>query len=295
MLYFWDEEVQPENKGPAMEQSLAQFVETVKAAIPKWAEGKPTKILKAEHAVTAEQLELSKRAYERLGQTIAKAEKPRPDEEPEEEPVEDGCKKPNKTAKGANEDMKIDKSKLTPEEITALEAIEKKAGIQEEPAPAEPTPTKKAAEPTPAAAPATEEEDIYKGLHPAVKTELERLRKQADAAEERELAEIAKKYEIIGKKTDELVPTLKILKAAGGDAYNQMIAVLDASVEVVEKSNIFGELGKRGGNGQSDAWAVIEKHAETIQKSAPTMTWAQAVDKACEQHPDLVHDYESGK
>lgn len=209
------------------------------------------------------------------------------------------------TQKGVISDMKIDKSKLTPEELAALEAIEKKAGIQEDPAPegngapaaTEPTatPTQKAAEP-PAAAPVSEgEEDIYKGLHPAIKAELERLRKQADTMEERELQEVAKKYEIIGKKADELVPTLKSLKAAGGDTYDQMIAVLDASVAAVEKSGLFTEVGKRGASGESDAWAAIEKHAETIQKSAPTMTWNQAIDKACEQHPDLVHDYESGR
>lgn len=302
---FWDDEVQPADKGPAMEQSLAQFVETVKAAIPKWAEGKPTKIAKAERTITAEQLEIAKRSYERLGDLIAKATKPEPANEPEEEePVEDGCQKPNKTAKGAQEDMKIDKSKLTPEEIAALEAIEKKAGIQEDTPPegngapaAEPaaTPTQKAAEP-PAAAPANEgEEDIYKGLHPAIKAELERLRKQADTMEERELQEVAKKYEIIGKKADDLVPVLKSLKAAGGNTYEEMIAVLDASVEAVEKSGLFSEVGKRGLGGESDAWTAIEKHAEAIQKSAPSMTWNQAIDKACEQHPDLVHDYESGR
>ena len=95
--------------------------------------------------------------------------------------------------------MKIDKSRLSPEELTALEAIEKKAGIQDEPAPTgDPTPAdvnKGASSPAAPAAgqePAGGEEDIYKGLHPAVKAELERLRKSADAAEDRELAEIAK-------------------------------------------------------------------------------------------------------
>lgn len=302
---FWDEEVQQADKGPAMEESLEQFVETVKAAIPKWVEGKPTKILKSERTITAEQLELSKRAYKHLGQIITKAETQQPAEEPEEGPVEDGCQKPKKTAKGAQEDMKIDKSKLTPEELVALEAIEKKAGVQEDPAPegngataateSPATPTQKAAELPAAALASVGEEDIYKGLHPAIKAELERLRKQADTMEERELREVAKKYEIIGKKADELIPTLKSLKAAGGDAYDQMIAVLDASVAAVEKSGLFTEVGKRGASGESDAWAAIEKHAETIQKSAPTMTWNQAIDKACEQHPDLVHDYESGR
>ncbi len=235
-----------------------------------------------------------------------------PAREPEMPPG-DGEQNPiNK--EGVFEDMKIDKSKLTPEEVAALEAIEKKAGIPDEPptggdtppasAPApEPTPTAKAATVPTSAAPAahvTDDggEDIYKGLHPAVRAELERLRKQADAAEERELQEVAKKYEIIGKKSDELVPLLKSLKAAGSDAYDQMIAVLDASVAAVEKSGIFSEIGKSGGaavSGADNAWAQIVKHAEAIQKAAPTMAWAEAVDKACEQHPDLVHEYENGR
>ena len=42
----------------------------------------------------------------------------------------------NKTKKGVDEDMKIDKSKLTAEELAQLEAIEKKAGVTEDPAPA---------------------------------------------------------------------------------------------------------------------------------------------------------------
>lgn len=212
-----------------------------------------------------------------------------------------------KTTKGVDEDMKIDKSKLTPEELAALEAIEKKAGIQDdepaatdpvakstEPAATEPAAEPAATDPAPAAEPAGNE-DIYKGLHPAVAAELKALRKRADEAEDRELAEVTKKYEIIGKKPEELVPLFKSLKAAGGAAYDQMIAVLDASVQTVEKSGAFSEIGKSTSGGQSDAWAQIEKHAEAIQKSAPTMTWNQAVDKACEQHPELVAEYETNR
>ena len=292
-----------------METSVDEFVVAVKAAIPKWVEGTPARIAKEQPTIAPERLELAKRTYERLGELIAKAESTEPAEEPET-PPDGGAENPT-DKEGVFDDMKIDKSKLTPEEVAALEAIEKKAGIPDEPTvggdtppvstPApEPAPTAKAA-PAPApAAPVADDggEDIYKGLHPAVRAELERLRKQADAAEERELQEVAKKYEIIGKKAEELVPLLKSLKAAGGDAYAQMITVLDASVAAVEKSGIFSEIGKSGGAATSSAdgaWAQIEKHAETIQKAAPTLTWAEAVDKACEQHPDLVHEYESGR
>lgn len=187
----------------------------------------------------------------------------------------------NKTKKGVDEDMKIDKSKLTAEELAQLEAIEKKAGVTEDPAPA-------------ATDPAAEGDDIYKGLHPAVAAELKELRKRADAAEERELQNVAKKYEILGKKPDELVKTLKSLKSNGGTAYDDMIGILDASLAAVEKSGAFREIGKSG-SGTPDAWAQIEKHADEILKAAPTMTRAQAIDKACDQHPELVAEYEQNR
>ena len=49
---------------------------------------------------------------------------------------------------------------------------------------------------------------------------LKSLRKARDESEERELTAIAKKYEVIGKKSEELIPTLKSLKAAGGTSHN---------------------------------------------------------------------------
>lgn len=293
-----DADVAAADKGTMMSQSLAEFNEAVTAAIALWASGTPTKVLKSAPEMTAEQIEVAKA---RLAAIIAKSTgtEPAGTTNPGTDPV-------TKTTKGVDEDMKIDKSKLSPEQLAQLEEIEKVAGIQEETEPAaggvakstEPAATEPAAEPAATdPAPATEpagNEDIYKGLHPAVAAELKALRKRADEAEDRELAEVAKKYEIIGKKPEELVPLFKSLKAAGGAAYDQMIAVLDASVQTVEKSGAFSEIGKST-SGQSDAWAQIEKHAEAIQKSAPTMTWNQAVDKACEQHPELVAEYETNR
>ena len=294
-----DADVAAADKGTMMSQSLAEFNEAVTAAIALWASGTPTKVLKSAPEMTAEQIEVAKA---RLAAIIAKSTgtEPAGTTNPGTDPV-------TKTTKGVDEEMKIDKSKLTPEELAALEAIEKKAGIQDdepaatdpvakstEPAATEPAAEPAATDPAPATEPAGNE-DIYKGLHPAVAAELKALRKRADEAEDRELAEVAKKYEIIGKKPEELVPLFKSLKAAGGAAYDQMIAVLDASVQTVEKSGAFSEIGKSTSGGQSDAWAQIEKHAEAIQKSAPTMTWNQAIDKACEQHPELVAEYETNR
>lgn len=291
-----DNDVAATEKGTMMSQSLAEFNEAVMAAISLWANGSPTKVLKKQHEMTAEQINVAKA---RLAALIAKAEGKQPSGEtdPENNPGE--IKKTN-TKKGVDEDMKIDKSKLTPEELATLEAIEKKAGIQDEPAPATNSVEKNAAPAAPAAPAATEPtstepagEDIYKGLHPAVAAELKELRKRADAAEERELQSVAKKYEILGKKPEELAKTLKSLKDAGGTAYDDMIGVLDQSLTMVEKSGTFTEIGKKGNGGIPDAWAQIEKHADEIQKNAPTLTRNQAIDKACEQHPDLVAEYEN--
>ncbi len=39
----------------------------------------------------------------------------------------------------------------------------------------------------------------------------------------------------------------------------------------------------------------IEKKAEEIRKAAPAMTCAEAIDKACIDNPDLVHQYEANR
>lgn len=288
-----DDEIPWDSKAELMEQSLSQFNTTAGDLIPVWSSGKTAeKITKSEIPVTPERVANAKAAKEALDAIIAKAAPETNPDGNEPDTVKDGCGTKTKTqkSKGEQEDMKIDKSKLTPEEVAALEAIEKKAGIQEDPTPAVPA-TDPVAKNAPAAPATNEPEDIYKGLHPAIKAELESLRKTAERLEDRELTEVAKKYEIIGKKAEELVPLFKSLKAAGGNAYDQMITVLDASVEAFDKSGIFKEVGKKG-TGTADAWSMIEKHAEDIQKSAPSLTRAQAIDKACEQHPELVDEYE---
>lgn len=201
------------------------------------------------------------------------------------------CSKKHEDKKGDFTDMsKIDKSKLTPEELAQLEAIEKKALVDEPED--EPKGVKKGA----GAANEDGADDIYKGIHPTVKAELEALQKFRSEAEDRELLTVAKRYEIIGKKPEELVKTFKSLKAAGGTAYDEMIAVLDSTVKTVTDAGVFGEVGKRGGVDDVDsadkAWAKLEKHAEEIRKAKPELTRAEAIDEAAIQHPELVHEYE---
>ena len=191
---------------------------------------------------------------------------------------------------GADNDMKIediDKDKLTDEEKKQLEAIVNKAGItkpeddngkddnkddkdvkkiKDEPINHDP-------------------EDIYKGLHPAVAAELKSLRKARDESEEREITAIAKKYEVIGKKSEELVPT----------AYQDMIGVLDMAVEAVEKSGAFTEIGKSGHSDVSGSTAIAKARAiaDEIKKSNPTMSDTEAMAKTWETHPELMEDYDN--
>lgn len=277
-------------KAGFMNQSLAQFQTTVSGMAATWASGKTaeTEPVAKARPMTQERVTIAKAARDALNALLVTAEPAQKSAEPASVSTE-----PTKKPKGEDTNMIIDKSKLTPEEVAALEAIEKKAGVQEDLSPAPATePVAKSAQAEPA--PPDEPEDIYKGLHPAIKAELESLRKTAERLEDRELADVAKKYEIIGKKPEELVKTFKSLKAAGGDAYDQMIAVLDASVEAFEKSGIFKEVGKKGA-GTADAWEAIEKHADEILKAAPTLSRVQAIEKACDQHPELVSEYENNR
>ena len=165
--------------------------------------------------------------------------------------------------------MNIDKSKLTAEEQATLDALLAK-GAGSDPSSAQ-------------------DDDIYKGLHPAVKAELERLRKAVDAQEDRELEAVAKKYEAIGKKPEELVPVLKSLK--GTPAYDEMISVMDAAVDAVEKSALFTEIGKTG-HGTGDAMKQADEKAAEIMKADPKLTHAQALDKVFQMNPELAAQVE---
>ena len=196
---------------------------------------------------------------------------------------------------GEEIDMKFNVEAMTPEERAQFEDLQKRFGVAEEEQ--QQTPAQQAEAPAAETHEESGDGDIYKGINPAVKAEIESLRKFREEAEEREIMEVAKRYTIIGKKPEELAPVLKGLKAAGGTAYADMIAVLDSAVQTVEKSGVFGEIGKRGNGGTStdDAWGKIEVAAQEIVKSNTGMTYAQAIDKACLDHPDLLEAYEKSR
>ena len=163
--------------------------------------------------------------------------------------------------KGELEDMiKIDKSKMSAEERATYDELIKKFAVEtnEEPA----------------------------------------LEKRAEETEDRELYAVAKKYEILGEKPEELAKTLKTLKSAGGTAYNDMIGVLDRNVAMVNNSGVFGEIGKSFSGGtaavkKSAAEGKIDTIAKGLIEKDPSMPYNMALAKAWEAHPELVAEYEN--
>ena len=302
-----DEDMDSTSTETAMQESLDEFYAVVKESIKEWSSGKSASIVKKDEEVSEADIEIMKSAVDRLNETIEKASE---DASSKEKSKENGSDN-NKSQKGDEEEMKIDKSKLTESERAFLESIEKRCGMEEgtepvqgnQPVPASTEPSQTLIEPTvtKSAAPAETEEtptddsdNIYKGLHPAVKTELEELKKFREAAEDRELTEIAKKYAIIGKKEEELIPLFKNLRAAGGTAFEDMIAVLDQTVETVEKSGAFSEIGKSGHGESADgaAWAEADAKAVELMKSKTGLTKAQALDEVFLTNPELAEKCE---
>lgn len=236
-----------------------------------------------DETVTKEDLELAEKEAAKETGEAAKAEE---------------TETPENNAKGEPEEMKIDKSKMTPEELEILEDYMKRYGIEEEVAKSD----DEAAEvDTTEEEPAEETEEvdedveksIYKGLHPEVAAEIEELKKYKERAEEKELLEVAKKYEILGKKPEELVKKFKTLKAAGGTAYDDMISVLDESVTFAEKSGLFSEVGKSGhGDMSGSAEATARNKAVELMKTKKDLTMAQAIDEVLLNDPELRAKYE---
>lgn len=148
-----------------------------------------------------------------------------------------------------------------------------------------------------------DDEETEKSMHPEVKKALERMEGLAKSMEMKELVDIAKKYEPLGEKSEELAKKLYDMKKSGDGVYNEYISVLDKSLDVLNKSGLFGEIGKSayqgtptyGGIAKSDAETKIDAIAAEIMKSNPEMSHVQAVSKAWEDHPELAVEYENSR
>lgn len=291
-----DPELDSSGKQSAMDTSIEQFATAMKEYIPGWAGGTSAKIKKNLDAPDETDLPMVMKAHSNLEEIIQKS-------------VE---------TKGELEDMiKIDKSRMSAEEKAAYDELIKKYAVEtnedplEKKAPPKSDPvedpdiiddggaekktdTKKSLTPPEQNA---ADDDIYKGLHPLVREKLEALEKRAEEAEDRELYSVAKKYEILGEKPEELAKSLKALKSAGGTAYNDMIGILDRNVEMVNNSGVFGEIGKSFSGGtatvkKSAAEGKIDAIAKGLIEKDPSMTYNMALAKAWGAHPELMAEYE---
>lgn len=293
-----DTDIDDTTKETLLKQTLAEYSEAYTRAAPRWtkAELANETVSKEESAEVASALV---KVRDHLNELIEKgscggdsSKKPvKKDEDPDDpdkdDDPDDGDGDEPPVKKGAI-DMIFDTSKMSPEELATYNDLAKRFGSEE-------TPVTPAPVNTPQAAPAAGDDDVYKGMTPAAKAELESLRKFRQDYEDRQFIEVAKKYTLLGQKPETLASVLKSLKAAGEEAYNSMISMLDSNLAAVEKSGIFDEIGKRGGDTGIDAWGKIEAFASEIAKAKPDMSWAQAVDAACEAHPDLVNEYEKSR
>lgn len=206
------------------------------------------------------------------------------EEYPEEEIPEDTDKNPPEDAEDVPDEpeyeegereMKIDKSRFTEDELMQYEALIAKGVVEED-------------EPV---APVQKEEET---VHPEVAKALEKFEEMQKGMEMKELTEIAKKYAPLGEKEDELAQTLYDMKKSSPKSYDSYVALLDKQLDMVEKSGLFEEVGKSGHGfvPGGDVEGKIESIASEIMKADPNMDRFEAINKAWEQNPELLDQYE---
>ena len=286
----YDTEADAAGKTAAMTESMAQFSEAMQEYIPKWCSGKSVELKKSLEVPGAEELEIMKKDHESLGEAIEKAS----------------------NTKGELEDMlKIDKSKMTPEERAAYDEMIKKFAVEVEDEPGEGVQkanTKKAdseedevveeeGEKKTKKSRTSEQEsssegaELLKGVIADLKSEIASLKETAIT---NELAGVAKKYEPLGKKTEEVVETLKKAKQAG--IYDEVIAAYDSALSAQEASGIFGEIGKSrsGAQGSGEAEAIAKANAKVaeLRKNNPNLTEAQALDQVLLNDAELRKEFD---
>lgn len=181
------------------------------------------------------------------------------------------------------EEMKIDKSRFTAEELEQYTALIAKGRVDEEEFENEED--------------YQEEEEVEAKksmeMHPEVAKALEEMKSIQKSMEMKEMTEIAKKYTLLGKKEDELAEKLYNMKKSSPDAYNEYIAVLDQSMELVNKSGMFTEIGKSSrGMAGGTTEAKIEGIAKSYMEKDPDLDYSMAVMKAWENNPDLMAAYD---
>ena len=276
-----DEDADSNTAQTAMAQSLAQFNTAVAGYIPSWAGAKTVGIEKSAEQHTEADLRMDMIAYENLGKIIEKS----------------------REKKGELDDMiKIDKSKMTPEERAQYEELVKKYSVDDgvtkeaegtapeadQKAP-ETVETQKSATAQTAPAAQNDGEEVLKGVVADLKKQISGLQDQLLT---QQLSDVAKRYEPLGKKPEEMLSILKKAKAA--NMYDEVIAAYDSALEAQKSSGMFTEIGKstEGTADHSDAIAKARSAAEELRKSNPNMTSAQALDQVLLGDAELRKEFD---
>lgn len=220
--------------------------------------------------------------------------------------------------------IKIDKSRFTPEELEKYNELIAKASVdpgagEDEMEEMKPPMPQKKKRPVPPQFRRDEEEDYeddgdFDDMDKGCKTRksaedvdhMQELFKSAFERQNERIAElekslamkeftgIAKKFAALGENEDELAKTLYDMHEADESLYNSYVASLEKSLDLVEKSGIFAEIGKSGAiGGPSTAVGKVQAIAKSYTEKDPTLTYEQAIAKAWENNPELIAEYEA--
>ena len=187
---------------------------------------------------------------------------------------------------------KIDKTRFDENDLKDWERLVAKGMVQVDPADGTDH-----LEDDPAAAPAVEKAAPAEVQLPDfVKDAIAKSEAFIEEQKKKEQIEVAKKYDILGQKPEELGPQLYELKKSDEAMYNTVIKTLDGQLALVEKSPLFAEIGKSGNggsyNGLHGAEAKADAKAKEIMKADPNMTYDAAIAKAWED-PVLAAEYDA--
>lgn len=237
------------------------------------------------------------------------------EEEENSEPIEDNpdddpTKKVDEEFAKSDENEVEEKSvendlrkKLDPVQLDAIESIEKSFGVHIHLEPNGAVDAGAVVEPSAppveekAAVTFVEEKDAClrksgetADLTTALAQVVKNLQGQVEKAADKEFVELAKKYEILGLKAEELAPMLKQAKRTDPTLYETAVAVMDGAVAAIEP--MFSEVGKRGAGFVGNAQAQVEKMASEIRKNNPDISYHQSIDKVFQENPELRAEFD---
>ena len=259
-----DDELDSDGRSEMLQKSMDEFTTAMQEVIPLWSTGQEAlqKSLDDETVELYKQLEI-----EALEERIAvlKADGDEPDDDEPEEPEDDEPDDDEPVQKEDIEDMKINKSLLTQEEQVALDAIIRKAAMDED------------------------DVIVAKAESEELKNEVAELKK---ALAMKDMEAVAKEYAILGKDTVELAKSLYAMKQAGPEVYDEFVGALNIAKAERENSGMFTEIGKSRTENAGGAANKIEAKAAEIMKADPSLSKVQAIAKAWQDNPELVREYD---